>query len=292
MRRSKEKHEEGDGELSESRARELGLTDTQQKEVKQRTRPGAIVIHEAIREEGERELRRPVVALAWSGLAAGLSMGFSLVAEGLIHASLPDEPWRPLLSKLGYPIGFLIVVLGHQQLFTENTLTAFLPLLNKRNAANFRRLLRLWAIVLVTNLVGAFLFAWVVGHTEVFKPEIRHAFTEISQKSMEGGFWLHLLRGIFAGWLIALMVWLLPGAESSEIAVIFFITYIVGLGELVHVIIGSVDVFYLVTTGAASWGGYFGLFMVPTLLGNIIGGVSLVAALNYAQVASGSNRNS
>ncbi len=216
-------------------------------------------------------------------------MGFSLIAEGLIHASLPDAPWRPLLSKLGYPIGFLIVVPGRQQLFTENTLTAVLPLLNRRNVITLKRLLRLWAIVLVTNLVGAFLIAWVLGHTEVFQPDVRHAFTEIGLKSMEGGFWLHLLRGIFAGWLIAPMVWLLPGAESSQLAVIFFITYLVGLGELVHIVIGSVDVFYLVTTGAVSWGAYFGRFMVPTLLGNIIGGVSLVAALNYGQVAPQAN---
>ncbi len=80
-----------------------------------------------------------------------------------------------------------------------------------------------------------------------------------------------------------------PGADSSQLAVIFFITYLVGLGELVHIIIGSVDVFYLVTTGAVSWGAYFGRFMVPTLLGNIIGGVSLVAALNYGQVAPQAN---
>ncbi len=289
MRRSKEK--QGEGELSESRARELGLTATEQKEVKERTRPGAVVLHEAIREEGERELRRPNSALAWSGLASGLSMGFSLIAEGLIQASLPDEPWHPLLTKIGYTVGFFIVVLGHQQLFTENTLTAVLPLLNKRTAANLKRLLRLWVVVLVANLVGAFLIAWVLGHTDVFKPEVKHAFTDISLKSLEGGFWTHLLRGIFAGWLIALMVWLLPGAPSSEVVVIFFVTYLVGLGELVHIIIGSVYVFYIVTTGAVSWGAY-GQFMVPTLLGNIIGGVSLVAALNYGQVAPSTNRNS
>ncbi|MBV8882855.1 MAG: formate/nitrite transporter family protein [Chroococcidiopsidaceae cyanobacterium CP_BM_RX_35] len=288
MRRSTEK--QGEGEQPESRMRELGLDETEQQEVKQRTRPGAVVLHEAIREEGERELRRPVSALAWSGLASGLSMGFSLIAEGLIQASLPDKPWRPLLTKLGYTVGFLIVVLGHQQLFTENTLTAVLPLLNKRNAANLRRLLRLWVVVLVTNLVGGFLVAWVLGHTEVFKPDVQHAFTEISLKSMEGRFGIHFLRAIFAGWLIALMVWLLPGAKSSEISVIFFITYLVGLGELVHVIIGSVYMFYLVTTGAASWGAYFGQFMIPTLLGNIVGGVSLVAALNYGQVAPQANR--
>lgn len=94
-----------------------------------------------------------------------------------------------------------------------------------------------------------------------------------------------------SGWLIALMVWLIPGAETSEVAVIIIITYLVGLGNLAHIIAGSVEVLYAVTSGAASWGEYFGGFMIPTLLGNIIGGVSLVAALNYAQVAPHGNRN-
>ncbi|MBV9385460.1 MAG: formate/nitrite transporter family protein [Chroococcidiopsidaceae cyanobacterium CP_BM_ER_R8_30] len=290
MRRSREK--QGEEEQPASRMRELGLDDTEQQEVKERIRPGAVVLHEAIREEGERELRRPASALAWSGFASGLSMGFSLIAEGLIQASLPDQLWRPLLTKLGYTIGFLIVVLGRQQLFTENTLTAVLPLLNKRSVANLKRLLRLWLVVLVTNLIGGFVIAWVLGHTKVFQPEVQHAFAEISLKSLEGGFGIHFLRAIFAGWLIALMVWLLPGAKSSEMGVIFFITYLVGLGELVHIIIGSVYVLYLVTTGAASWGAYFGQFMIPTLLGNIVGGVSLVAALNYGQVAPQANRKS
>ena len=289
MRRSKEM--QGDGELSESRARDLGLNDTEQNQVKQRARAQALVIHEVVRIEGEKELRRPVSALAWSGLAAGLSMGFSLVGQGLIRACLPDEPWRPLLTNFGYSVGFLIVILGRQQLFTENTLTVILPLLQRRTVTTLMRVLRLWAVVLVTNLLGALLFAWFVGHTDIFTPEVRRAFTEIGLKAMEGGFWTLLGRGIFAGWLIALMVWLLPSAESSQVAIIIIITFVVGLGGFAHIIAGSVEVLYAVTTGAASWGGYFGGYMLPTLLGNIFGGVSLVAALNYGQVAPATSRN-
>lgn len=102
---------------------------------------------------------------------------------------------------------------------------------------------------------------------------------------MAGGFWTILQRGIFAGWLIALMVWLLPAAESSRLWIIIIITYLVGLGGLAHSIAGSVEVLYIVATGTTSWGAYFGGFMVPALLGNIFGGVTLVAALNYGQVA-------
>lgn len=288
MRRNREK--QPDEELSESRSRELELNDFEQKEIKERGRAKAVVIHEVIRLEGEHELRRPIVALAWSGLAAGLSMGFSLVCEGLIHASLPDRPWRSLISNLGYTVGFLIVVLGRQQLFTENTLTVILPLLNRRNSKTLIRVLRLWAIVLVTNLMGALIFAWVLGNTEIFTPEVKQAFTEIGLHAIEGKFWVILGRGIFAGWLIALMVWLLPGAESSNVAIIIILTYLVGLAGLAHIIAGSVEVFYVVTTKVTSWFEYFGGFMLPTLLGNIIGGVSLVAVLNYGQIAPSINR--
>jgi formate/nitrite transporter FocA (FNT family) len=90
-------------------------------EAEESKRPRAAVVHEAVRRGGEEELKRTVSSLAWSGIASGLSMGFSLVAEGLLRAHISDVHWRPLIAKLGYPFGFLIVVIGRQQLYTENT---------------------------------------------------------------------------------------------------------------------------------------------------------------------------
>ncbi len=278
-------------EPSEQSARERpglipDLSAPERRQVERRTTISAIVVHEAVREEGERELRRPPTALAWSGLAAGLSMGFSLVAQGLIRAYIPAAPWRPLIDSFGYSVGFLIVVLGRQQLFTENTLTAILPLLAHPNIKTLLRVLRLWAIVFVANIVGAIAFAMLVAHTSLFEPMVKQAFSEIGQHAIRAGFGITLLQGIFAGWLIALMVWLLPAAETARVHVIIIITYVVGLGGFAHIIAGSVDVLYLVSAGTLSWGRYLGSFMAPTLIGNIIGGVSLVAALNYAQVAA------
>lgn len=262
------------------------LSSAERKEVARRTNISAVVLHESVREAGERELRRSPIALAWSGLAAGLAMGFSLVAPGLLHAYLPPVIWRPLIDNLGYSVGFLIVILGRQQLFTENTLTVILPLLAHPNRTTFARVGRLWAIVLATNLLGALFFAFIIAHTTLFPPPIHTAFTEVAQHSLRGGFGLTILRGIFAGWLIALMVWLLPASQSSRLHIIILITYLVSLGGFAHIIAGSVDVLYLVNTGAISWLTYLISFMLPTLIGNIIGGVSLVAALNYAQVAT------
>lgn len=262
------------------------LSNAERREVARRTNVSAIVLHESVREAGERELRRSPFTLAWSGLAAGLSMGFSLVTQGLLHAYLPQAPWTPLIDNLGYSVGFFIVILGRQQLFTENTLTVILPLLAHPNKMTFLRVLRLWGIVFCTNILGALLFASIIAHTALFPPNIHQAFTAISQHSLRGGFGLTVLRGIFAGWLIALMVWLLPASRDHKLHIIILITYIVSLGGLAHIIAGSVDVLYLVNTGAISWLTYLFGFMLPTLIGNIIGGASLVAALNYAQVAA------
>jgi formate-nitrite transporter family protein len=261
--------------------------DRSQDAAAERTSIGADVVHEAIRREGEQELQRPSSALAWSGLAAGLSMGFSLAAEAVLYAALPDAPWRPLVAKLGYTVGFLIVVLGRQQLFTENTLTPMLPLLSRPSLAVGGNVARLWAIVLATNLIGTLAFAWLVGTTEVFEPPVRAAFGALAADEARGGWATIFIQAVFGGWLIALMVWLLPFAEAGRIWVVLIITYVVGIGGFAHIIAGATAVFYAAVTGATTWGAALGHYMAPTLLGNIVGGVSLVAALNHAQVHAG-----
>ncbi len=263
------------------------LNQAEQKEVLRRRNISAVVVHETVRDEGERELRRHPIALAWSGLGAGLAMGFSLVTQGLLHAYLPrGVAWGPLLDNLGYSMGFLIVVLGRMQLFTENTVKAALPLLAHPTRERFRRVLRLWCVVFLANVAGAAIFAAVVAHSSLFTPEIKQAFMTISLQSLRGDFGLTVLRAIFAGWLIALMVWLLPAADASRVHIIILITYLVALGGFSHIIAGSVDTLYLVNVGALPWYDYLIRFMLPTLIGNILGGVALVGILNFAQVAS------
>jgi formate/nitrite transporter FocA (FNT family) len=257
------------------------------KAAEERSAVGAHVIYDAIRMEGEEELSRPTSALAWSGFAAGLSMGFSLVSEGVLRNHLPDTAWRPLITKLGYAVGFLIVTLGRQQLYTENTLTPIIPLLSRKSWVVMNHVLRLWAVVLLANLAGTMLFALVVGQTGVFDQGLKATFTEIGREAAGRNFGGHLLTGIFAGWLIALMVWMLPGGHFARFWIIIVITYLVGLAHFSHIIAGSVSVFYLVATGELSFGAYAGSFLVPVFLGNTLGGVALVAALNHAQVVAG-----
>ncbi len=265
----------------------LDLTERERQEAEERTAVGAHVVHEAIRKEGEDELKRPASALAWSGLAAGLSMGFSLVAEGLLRSRIPDAPWRPLIAKFGYSIGFLMVILGRQQLFTENTLTAVLPVLHHCDRRNLGKMLRLWTVVLASNLTGAAAFAWVAANTPIFQPELRHAFLAIGQEDLDITFGNAILRGIFAGWLLAMLVWLLPFAETARVWVIVIMTWLVGVGGFTHIVAGSLEVLFVAASGVVSWQACVTGYMLPTVIGNIIGGVSLVAALNHAQVVAG-----
>jgi formate/nitrite transporter FocA (FNT family) len=243
--------------------------------------------YEVIRREGVKELDRTTGALLWSGLAAGLSMGFSFLGEAFLRSHLPDAPWRPLIAKIGYSFGFLIVIIGSQQLFTENTLTPIVPLLSKETRIKVRDVGRLWAAVLAANLIGSLLFALALGKLAVVEPEMRHALSDLSAEAMKYGAWTTMLHAVYAGWLVALMVWMLPGAESSKFAVIVLMTWLIGVGGFAHVVAGSTEVFYGAIRGEASWADAVVGYILPTLIGNVIGGVTLVAALNHAQATTG-----
>lgn len=247
--------------------------------------PRALVIHEIVRAEGEEALSRTASALLWSGLAAGLSMGFSFLVEALIASRLPDTPVRHLFESFGYCIGFLIVILGRQQLFTESTLTVVLPVLTRRTTEALMALLRLWGIVLAANIAGTWVFAWLLTAPDVFRPEVVSALARLAKAPTEAAFGVTLVRAVFAGWLVATMVWLLPSARYARFFVVVLITFVVALGELAHVIAGSVEAGYAVLTGASTMGAYAWRFLVPTLLGNTLGGVAFVALLNHAAIA-------
>jgi formate/nitrite transporter FocA (FNT family) len=254
-----------------------------EEDILERTAPPGEVVYYAIYREGEHELKRGLLELGLSGLAAGLSMGFSMMTEGLLESRLPDAPWTPLISKFGYSIGFLIVILGRQQLFTKNTLTVMLPLLRELKPGLLGKVARLWVVILFANLLGAFLFASLLGRTNTFDENVRAVFARIGQAAIQPDFGLLVLRGIVAGWLIALMVWLLPAAESARVWVIILIAYVVGLAGLPHVVAGNVEVFYLVATGAVTFSHGLVAYLIPTLVGNVIGGVALVAVGAHAE---------
>ncbi|MEO8215947.1 MAG: formate/nitrite transporter family protein [Acidobacteriota bacterium] len=267
------------------------LTPDEQEEAEERSAVRAHVVHAAILNEGQEELEQATVPLAFSGLAAGLSMGFSLVTQGILLTHLPDAGWRTLIVKLGYSVGFLIVMLGRQQLFTEKTLTAVLPLLEKPDRRTLANVGRLWLTVLIANIAGTVLFAWVLAGTDLFDTATKSSFSQLGKDTLGHPFSVMFLSAIFAGWMIALLVWLLPFADAGKVGVIIIITYIVGIAHFSHIIAGSVNVLYLVFSDQATMSDYLLRFLIPTFLGNCVGGVALVAALGRAQVVGGQRRS-
>jgi formate-nitrite transporter family protein len=262
------------------------LKPEEEREAEHRTSVRAKVVHEAIRRDGETELNRPTGALAWSAFAAGLSMGLSLLAEGVLRHYLPATEWAPLVSKLGYPLGFLVVIVGKQQLFTENTLTPIIPVLENRDVETVRKLMKLWAVVFLANLVGAHLIAWFFGATPVLKPELQHGLFEVARDATAVDPWTAFVRGIPGGWLIALVVWLRAATDSGEIAIITVLTYALAIGGFTHIIAGSIEYLYLVFVGGADWFSFWRDYVFPVLIGNMLGGVLIVATLHHKQVSA------
>jgi len=241
------------------------------------------VIFEALRQEGEHELYRPASALWWSGVAAGLAISTSVLCKGFLVALLPDADWTPAISNLGYTVGFLIVILARMQLFTENTITPILPLFLAPTRAKLLRILRLWAIVFAANLAGCALAALVLVHAGIVPPDRFAGILAVSRHYAEASGLEHFLWGVPAGFIIAALVWLLPRLKNSgEVLMIVILTYMIGLGDMSHVVAGSTELLILVFRGElglapAVFGG-----ILPALAGNVIGGTGIFAALTYA----------
>lgn len=262
----------------------------EQQKADERQALSARAVHRALLQEGQDEIARSPAGLFWSAVAAGISMGLSLIAQGALLHYLPDTSWRPLLVSLGYPVGFIAVTLGRQQLFTETTLTALLPFLDERRIAVLRLVLRMWVVVLIGNMIGAFVFAWAAFWTTAFSDDLTRAFVTIGSHGADYGFSTAFVKGIFGGWMLALMVWLMPSAQDARIFVIAIITWCLAAGGMTHIIAGSLDVMFAVFSGAVTWPGFLLGFMLPVLLGNSVGGIVFVAAINHAQVVQGERR--
>jgi formate/nitrite transporter FocA (FNT family) len=261
-----------------------GITEQEVEEVEEMSSPRTPVIYEVVRRVGEEEMQRPITSLWWSGVAAGLSISFSLMAQAILETHLPDAPWRPLVASFGYCVGFLMVVLGRQQLFTESTITLVLPVLADANWANVWRMAQLWTVVLIANLAGTLFAALFCSFTPVLPPELLHGMLNISHGLMGLGWWDMALHGISSGFLIAAMVWMIPSAESAMFWVITLMTYLIAIGGFTHIVAGSMEAYMLVLAGDWEWWRMIVQFVVPVLLGNIVGGTALFALISYAQV--------
>jgi formate/nitrite transporter FocA (FNT family) len=254
------------------------------KEIEERAPLRPPLIYEIVRRRGDEEMERPATSLWWSGVAAGLSISFSLLTQAILEMYLPDAQWLKLVSSFGYSVGFLMVVLARQQLFTETTITAVLPVMADFHLANVGRMMRMWAIVWIANTVGTLVAAAFCTFTPVISPELLSTMIDISGEMMTNGWIEMFFKAISAGFIIAAMVWLIPSAESAQFWVVTLMTYLIAAGSFVHIVAGSVEGFLLVMNGKLGLGAVMWDFVIPALLGNIVGGTALFALIAYAQV--------
>jgi formate-nitrite transporter family protein len=274
LRQIKDRGERGDRAITEKEA----------DDVEEMSSPRTPVIYEIVRKLGDEEMDRPITSLWWSGVAAGLSISFSLLAQAVLQSHLPKAPWTILVTSLGYCVGFVMAVLSRQQLFTENTVTAVLPVMANPSLANLSRLGRLWSVVLVANIVGTFVAALLCAFTPVLTPELKAAMLDIASQLGDHSWTEMMFRAIASGFLIAAMVWLLPSAETAQFHVIVLITYLVAAAGFMHIVAGSMEAFFLLLNGQFGVLPMITGFFVPVLVGNVIGGTALFALIAYAQV--------
>lgn len=272
-------------------AEELGnpieseLEPADRKTAREISEPPATVVFESIRLMGEAELSRPAVSLWWSGVAAGFGLSLAVLCKGLLVAVLPKAEWTPAVSNFGYAIGFLVVILGRMQLFTENTITPILPLFLEPTRKNARRLVRLWGIVFAANLTGCLLAALFLSRDWALPPRQAAGVIDVARDHASASALEHLVWGAPAGFMIAVLVWMLPRAEGAgRFFAILVMTYMIGLGGFSHVVAGSTEGFILMWRGEASPLHVLFAQIAPTLAGNVIGGTLLFATLAYGQV--------
>ncbi|MGC2404140.1 MAG: formate/nitrite transporter family protein [Acidobacteriaceae bacterium] len=250
---------------------------------KELSRPSAKEIYVEVAGNARDELKRSVLSLGISGFAGGIFMGFSGLGVAISMALLGSSAVALFIAQMFYPLGFIIVILGRAQLFTENTLYPVALALAERKY--FKHTLRLWAIVLSSNIIGACIFALLVARTTALKPEVlsqlAHIGLESVQRTPSAIFW----SAVVAGWVIAMVAWLVSASHSiaGSVLVIWALTFVIGLGHFAHCIAGSGEVLTAVMAHQVAWSRYFH-WLALAVAGNISGGIIIVTLLEYGQV--------
>jgi len=237
-----------------------------------------------IRREGEEELARSKRSLIWSGVAAGVMISLSVLGEAIFRTYLPDTEYRFLIENLGYSLGFLAVIMGRMQLFTENTITTVLPIMRARSWVSFYSMMRLWGIVLSANVVGAFAAAMLFMWTPAISPDIVPAILELSEHATGLGTYESFWRAIPAGVIVALIVWMLPQADETSFFLILVFTWLIAAGDFAHIVAGSVEMAVMILVGELGLGTAVFGFFIPVLVGNIVGGTIIFTLVAWGQV--------
>jgi formate-nitrite transporter family protein len=237
---------------------------------------------------GLSELQRPTSGLLLSAFSGGLDVGFSLFLMAVIltlTGGVFPQPLVDILVANMYAVGFIFVILGRSELFTEHTALAVVPVLNRR--ATVGQLGRLWILVFTANIMGGALFAAIATQIGpalgVIRPE---AFGQIARGVVSHPWFVILGSAVLAGWLMGLVGWLVSASRDtiSQVVLVWLVTTAIGISHLHHSIVGTIEVLAGIFAGQGITPADFGKFLLWTTLGNIIGGTIMVALLKYGHV--------
>ncbi len=241
--------------------------------------------------EGTRTLNRPASGQFLSGLSCGFDLGLGplfLIGMGSALGSTLAAPVAKFPMALMYTFGFVYVVLGRTELFTEHTTLAVLPVL--AGEESMAKLARLWGVVWGGNiLAGAFVapFIAIVGprmHVvdRSVVVDVAAPFIELSPLGVFGG-------ALVAGWLMGLLSWILTSAGDtiSRLVVTVLTTFLIGYFHLPHCVAGNIEVLAGLIAGADISYVEWARFLAVSTGGNIVGGVVFVSAMKFAHVVRG-----
>jgi formate/nitrite transporter FocA (FNT family)/nucleotide-binding universal stress UspA family protein len=214
---------------------------------------------------------------------SGLAAGFAITLTFLLYASMVEATESRVLGAILYPLGFIYIIIGGYQLYTENTLPPVALVLE--GLVSVPLLLRNWVVVLAGNFTGGLVGAVVLAFTGVFSPETSAVAADIAQKGIETPGWDLFFKAAVAGLIVAGVVWVEYAARDtiSRVLVVYLAFLTIPLGQLFHVVVSFTETMFLVFSGQVGLIAGMGGFVLPVLVGNTIGGVALVTVVNYFQ---------
>ena len=237
---------------------------------------------------GAKRLRRPLAGDVITSFIGGMSVSFGAVAMAVAAASFAGSLTAPspalVAGALFFPVGFLILLVGKSELFTENFLLPVTGVLRHRGSA--RQLLALWVVTLGGNLVGALLFAFLLSRGEVLATGASEELAVLASHKVAYDLPTAFVKALFAGWLITALTWLLIAAEGMgpRLVLIWTVAALIVLGQFNHVVISAAELFMAMLLGAPiTVGDWLRANFLPALAGNILGGLIFETLLQYVQ---------
>ncbi len=238
-------------------------------------------VYQRVVADADHEVTSGTRELFFSALAAG----FAITVTFLLYASVTATTDEKIVGVLLYPLGFVYIIIGGYQLYTENTLPPVALTLER--LASIPTLVRHWLIVLAGNFLGGGLGAIALAYGGVFDDATAAVAVGFAQKGIATPAPALFVKAAFAGLIVAGVVWINFAVRdtTSRLLVVYLAFLAIPMGNLFHVVVSFTEVVYLALTAGVNPVPALGGFVLPALLGNTLGGVVLVTVVNYYQTS-------